>query len=257
MWALLGAVVLAGVVVSRSELVGGQNQSQTLTVSAAANVQPAFEEIGERFTQETGIEVVFNFGSTGQLAQQVEAGAPVDVFASADVGYVDDLDGRNLIIRSTRANYARGQLVLWMREGAEPVVSNLMDLTNDNVERFAIANPDHAPYGRAAREALQAAGIWDELQSKIVYGESVRDAQQFAATGNVDVALIPYALAIHEEEGTSIMVEEDLHEPLIQAIAVVQATQHEEEARQFVEFVTGTVGREVLQSYGYAPPGSE
>lgn len=256
-WVIVIAVVLVGLVVSRSSLVDGEDgQGQTLTVSAAANVQPAFEEIGMRFTEATGIRIVFNFGSTGQLTQQIEAGAPVDVFASADVGFVDELEASNSIIPSTRAIYARGRLALWTRAGEDLTMTDLQDLTGDDIERIAIANPDHAPYGRAAREALQATGIWDEIQPKIVFGESVRDAQQFAATGNVDVALIPYALAVHGE-GDWILVPEDLHEPLDQALAVIRGTAHEDEARDFVQFVTGPEGRAVLASFGYTFPESE
>lgn len=256
-WAGIIGLVVLGFVIVRGAIVGGEDTDQpSLTVSAAANVQSAFEEIGTRFTAETGIPVVFSFGSSGQLTQQIEAGAPADVFASADVGFVDDLGAEGLILPDTRMIYARGRLVLWTQEGSDLSVTDLQDLTADEVQRIAIANPDHAPYGRAAREAMQAAGVWDEVQPKMVLGESVRDAYQYVATGNVDVALIPYSLVIDDSRSLT-LVPEELHEPLNQALAVVSATEHEAEAREFVEFVTGPQGREVLESFGYALPESE
>jgi molybdate transport system substrate-binding protein len=141
---------------------------ETLTISAAADLTYAFQEIGQQFEKETGIRPVFNFGSSGQLAQQIEQGAPVDLFAAANVSFVEELEKRGLILADTKQVYARGRIVLWIRadggDRAEPTlaIARLEDLLRPEVQRIAIANPDHAPYGAAAREALQATGIWGD-----------------------------------------------------------------------------------------------
>ena len=130
-----------------------------LTISAASDLTYAFRELGQQFTAETGQPVVFNFGSTGQLSQQIEQGAPVDLFAAADVRFIDDLVRQGLVIVDTRQVYARGRIVLWQRADSALKLTQIGDLARTDVARIAIANPDHAPYGIAARQALQNAGI--------------------------------------------------------------------------------------------------
>jgi molybdate transport system substrate-binding protein len=142
----------------------------TLTVSAAADLSFAFPEIGKLWEQETGNPVLFNLGSTGQLAQQIERGAPVDLFAAANKSFVEQLDQAGLVFSDTKALYGVGRLTIWQREDSTVVVKELKDLLKPEVQRLAIANPDHAPYGVAAREALQSVGLWETLQPKLVLG---------------------------------------------------------------------------------------
>ena len=231
----------------------GSNERPTITVSAAADLSFAFQEIGRRFEEKTGTKAVFNFGSTGQLAQQIENGAPVDLFAAADQSYVDDLIRKGRLIGETKALYARGFLTLWRRDESGPRVERLEDLTQPGVRRIAIANPDHAPYGIAAREAMQIAGVWDAVRPKLVYGENIRQALQFAETGNVDVAVVALSLSI-QSKGAWVRVPESLHKPIDQALAVVQGSKREREARAFATFVTSEEGREVMGRYGFALP---
>ncbi len=129
----------------------------------------------------------------------------------------------------------------------------LEDLAGPDVARISIANPDHAPYGKAAREALESAGLWDQLQSKLVPAENVRQAFQFAETGNVDVGLVALSLVVRAG-GTYALVPEDLHQPINQALAIIASSTHQSEAEQFVAFLTGEVGREILQKYGFVLP---
>jgi molybdate transport system substrate-binding protein len=232
----------------------GARQDVTLTVSAASDLTSAFGELGPLFTETTGIGVEFNFGSTGQLAQQIIAGAPVDVFAAANVDVIDQLDDQGLILTDTRALYARGRITLWTRSGSELEITNLSQLTDPGIGRIAIANPDHAPYGVAAREAMQSAGVWDAVQDKLVLGENISDTLRLAQTGNVDVAIVALSLSIGSD-GRWTLIEETLHEPIDQALAVVAATDHEPEARAFCDFVNGAQGREVMQRYGFVLPG--
>lgn len=254
---LVSAVLLVPTVSSQT----GSNDAQldsdaTLTVSAASDLVHAFSEIGEQFEAETGIQVDFNFGSTGQLTQQIMAGAPADVFAAANVQYIDQLDEEGLILPDTQALYGQGRIVLWTLADADQEVTDIDQLTGDDIARIAIANPSHAPYGVAAREALESAGIWEAVQDKLVMGENISDTLRLAQTGNVDVAIVALSLAL-PSDGTWTMIDAEQHEPINQALAVIAGTDHEPEARAFAEFVNSDAGREVMQQYGFVLPGEE
>ena len=168
----------------------------TLTVSAASNLMPALEEIGGNFTQETGVELAFNFGASTQLAQQILQGAPVDVFLSAGQAEIDLLLAENRLLAETVTPFARGRLVLWQPEGDGEQIAALSGLLQPHVRRIAIANPAYAPYGAAARQALQSQGLWDALADKIVYGSTASHALQMAETGGVDAALTALSLSL-------------------------------------------------------------
>lgn len=228
-----------------------------LTVAAAADLIPAFTEIGARFTQETGIGVDFSFGSTGQLAQQIQQGAPVDLFAAANQSFIDQLEQAGRIIPGSRAIYAVGRLTLWTRSDSPLNLTSLADLTDPAIRHIAIANPEHAPYGVAAREALQTAGLWGVLQPKLVFGENVAQTLQFASSGNADVAIVALSLSVQGEGGRWVLLPEDLHNPLIQALAVIEGTAHETEARRFAAFVNGEIGHPIMRRYGFVLPGEE
>jgi molybdate transport system substrate-binding protein len=228
----------------------------TLTVAAAADLTPAFTDLGVLFTEQTGILVNFNFGSTGLLTQQIEEGAPIDVFAAANQSYIIDLESAGLVISDTVALYAQGRLTLWTRTDNPLTFTTLEDLTLGDVKRIAIANPEHAPYGVAAREALQSTNLWDTLQDKLILGENAAQTFQYATTGNVDVTIAPLSLSIAAgDEGRWILLPNELHNPLNQALAVVKSTEHEAEARQFALFVNSPAGREVMRRYGFVLPG--
>jgi molybdate transport system substrate-binding protein len=228
-------------------------QQTTLLVSAAASLTFAFQELGPLFEQATAVHVLFNFASSGQLAQQIERGAPVDVFASANVGFIDLLDRQGLIIPDTRMPYAQGRLTLWTRTDSAWRPTGLDDLTRPEVKRVAIANPAHAPYGVAAREALQTAGLWEQLSPKLVMGENVRQALQYAATGNVDAAITALSLSV-QHAGRWIVLPANLHRPILQTVAVIKHTQHEPQARRFVAFLSSPQGQAVMRRYGFSPP---
>lgn len=228
----------------------------TLTVSAAADLTLAFQEIGQVFEQKTGTKVVFNFGSTGQLAQQIEQGAPVDLFAAANVSFVDELEQQGLIVPETKALYARGRLTLWTRADSLLQIERIEDLAQPEIKRIAIANPEHAPYGKAAQEALQSAGIWETIEPKLVPGENIAQTLQYAETGNVDVAIVALSLSV-SSEGRWVLVPEALHQPLDQALAVIKGTQYEQQTRQFADFINGPEGRPIMRRYGFILPGEK
>ena len=234
----------------------------TLTVSAAADLTYAFREIGAPFEAETGHKVVFNFGSTGQLAQQIEQGAPVDLFAAANVSFIDDLAQQGLILPDTVQLYARGRITLWTRADSPLQITQVSDLARTEITRIAIANPDHAPYGVAAREAMQTAGVWEAVQPKLVLGENVRQTLQYAETGNVDVAIVALSLSVPAaasagQPGRWTLIPEELHAPIDQALAVIRGTPHEAAARAFAAFVNGSQGRPIMRKYGFVLPGEE
>ncbi len=227
-----------------------------IVISAAADLSPVLEKLAPLFEQESAVILKTNLGSTGQLMEQIAAGAKVDVFLAASTSAIDQLEEKDLLVPGSSRIYGRGRLVMWTREESPLSVRTLEDLVGSDVSRISIANPDHAPYGKAAREALESAGLWDQLQSKIVPGENVRQAFQFADTGNVDVGLVALSLVV-KAGGTYALVPQELHKPIDQALAIIASSTHQSEAEQFVAFLTGDVGREILQEYGFVLPEEE
>jgi molybdate transport system substrate-binding protein len=221
-------------------------------VAAAANLTDAFEELGTAFSNETGIAIIYNFGATTQLAQQIEHGAPVDVFAAADVVHMDQLVQSGKILAESRAVYARGKLALWSPEGAKVPIQTLEDLVQPSVRFVAIANPEIAPYGAAAVEALRKRNLWDRVQPKIVQAENVNAAKQLAATGNAEAAFTAYSL-VFQEPGHAVLIDPALYAPIDQALGILAASPHQVEAKQFASFVLRG-GRAILQRYGYELP---
>lgn len=225
-----------------------------IIVAAAADLAPAFEELGRQFEQETGTKVTFSFGSTGMLAKQIENGAPIDLFAAANVEFVEQLERQGLIVSETKALYARGRITIWMRADSVLKIERIEDLAQPEVARIAIANPEHAPYGRAAREALESTGIWKAVEPKLVYGENVRQTMQYAETGNADAAITALSLSARSN-GRWTLIPEELHKPLDQALAVIKGARLEFEARRFAEFINGAQGRSTMRKYGFILPG--
>lgn len=234
----------------------GDTTKKEIIVAAAADLAPAFEELGQQFEQETAIKVTFSFGSTGTLAKQIENGLPADLFAAANIAFVDELEAKGLMLPETKALYARGRITIWTRPDSLLTIERLEDLANPDVKRVAIANPEHAPYGAAAREALQSVGLWNAIEPKLVLGENVRQAIQYAETGNADAAITALSLSV-QANGRWILIPEHLHKPLDQALAVLKGARLEQEARQFASFVNSATGRPIMRKYGFILPGEE
>ena len=227
--------------------------SDELTVAAASDLTPAFEEIGRAFESTYKTKVVFVFGSTGMLTRQIENGAPVDLFAAASMSYIDELDQKGLIIPDSKAVYARGRITLWTTSDSTLRLEGIKDLARPEVTRIAIANPDHAPYGLAARQALESTGIWESVKPKLVYGDNIRQTLQYAETGNVEVAIVALSLS-NGSHGRWSLIPEELHKPLDQVLAIMKSTKKEQSARAFATFLTGPQGRAVMQKYGFTFP---
>lgn len=224
-----------------------------LAVAAAADLQSAFAEIGATYERDTGGKVTFVFGASGTLATQIENGAPFDVFASASDEHVAALASRGATVAGSERVYALGTLALVSFAGGSAPVARIEDLARPEVRRVAIANPEHAPYGAAAREALVRAGIWEQVAAKVVYGENVRQALQFVQTGNAEAGIVAAGIANVPEVRAS-AVPEGLYHPLRQTLALIKGTPREARAAEFSDLVTGPKGREILRAHGYALP---
>lgn len=221
-----------------------------LTVAAAADLTPAFEELGRAFESTYKTKVVFVFGSTGLLTKQIENGAPMDLFAAASMSYIDELDQKGLIISDSKAIYARGRITLWTPADSNLRLEGIKDLARPEVTRIAIANPDHAPYGLAARQALETVGIWEAVKPKLVYGDNIRQTLQYAQTGNVDVAIVALSLST-QSHGRWSLIPEELHKPLDQGLAIIKTTKQEQSARAFAAFIASPQGHAIMQKYGF------
>jgi len=226
---------------------------ETLTIAAAANLTDILGEIGRAFNAKTGIKVIFSYGSTAQLATQIENGAPFDLFAAADTEHVDALVAANKLTSDSRSVYALGQLALWIPDGEQSGVRELKDLAGKHVRFVALAQPELAPYGQAAVDVLKGAGLWDSVQPKLVYGTSISMAKQYAASGSANAAFTAYSLVLHEK-GTVLKIDSHLYKPIQQALGIIAASPHIEEARQFRSFLLGDEGRSILANNGYLLP---
>ena len=210
--------------------------------------------MGPIFEEHCTCHLEFIFGSSGNLATQIESGLPADIFASANIAYVERLAEKDLLVEDTRQLYAVGRIVLAVNRSSGVRVGELRDLLKPEVSRVAIANPDHAPYGVAAMEALQSVGIWDQIRPKLVYGENVRQALQYIETGDATAGIVALSVA-NVPEVSYVPIDEALHQPLRQSLAVLRRSQHEELARQFIAFVNGPQGRPIMKKYGFLLPG--
>ncbi|MCC6589017.1 MAG: molybdate ABC transporter substrate-binding protein [Bryobacterales bacterium] len=224
----------------------------TLTIAAAANLTGAMDELARAFERQSGVRPVVSYGSTAQLAQQIDNGAPFDVFAAADTAHIDQLIGAGKLRRESRAVYARGQLALWVPDG-NLRIGGIEDLGHPEVRVIAVAQPTLAPYGLAAVEALKASRTWDKVQSKIVYANNINVARHYAASGNANAAFTAFSLVM-KAQGAVIKIDPALYRPIEQALAVTTDSANVELAEQFRKFVLSRQGRSILASNGYGVP---
>jgi molybdate transport system substrate-binding protein len=228
--------------------------AEPLRVAAASDLAFAFKDIGELYERQTGQKVTFIFGSTGLLAKQIAQGAPFDVFAAANVSFVDDVVKAGACAADSQRLYARGRIVVWTQQDSQiEAPHSIADLVDERFTKIAIANPEHAPYGRAAKEAFEHAGVWDRVKPKLVFGENVQQTLQFAQSGNADVAIVALSLAM-VSNGRYRVIAEDEHQPIAQSM-VVCGHAHDAAARAFTRLVNAREGREVMRRYGFLLPG--
>lgn len=221
-----------------------------IVVSAASDLTGAFKEIGALYEKESGNKVIINFGSTGILAQQIEGGAPVDLFAAANRSYIDKLEKKGLILPDTKRLYAVGRITIATPKG-EMKLNSLDELLGPGIKNISIANPAHAPYGMAAKEAMEKAEVWKKVKDRIVFGENIRQVLQYLETGSVDVAIIALSVSIGSDVNYT-LIPQEFHLPIEQVMAVIKGSKKQKEAREFADFINGAKGRPIMKKYGFA-----
>ena len=257
--ALLAAAVLLSTVSGSAQVKGA---SPELVVAATADLSAALKEIGDRYEKKTGVKVKLSFGASGALTQQIQNGAPFDLFFSADMDYPHQLVAAGDAEGASLYQYAVGKLVLWVPADSTLYLQRLgMNAVLDpSVKKIAVANPQHAPYGRAAVAALKHAGMYDRVADRLVLGENVAQAAQFVESGNVQAGFVALAHALApgmSGKGKYWEVPAEFYPPLAQGVVVLSHSQHKKEAAQFLEYVKTKEAAELLRKYGFTLPQSE
>ena len=234
-------------------------RAEEITIAAAADLNFVLPELAARFTNSAGTHVKLAFGASGNLYSQIQNGAPFDVFFSADAEYPKKLADAGLVDATSLRTYAIGHLVLWVPKSSplDPQQLKMGLLTRPEVKRIAIANPQHAPYGRAAMAVLEHFGLKDKVASKLVMGENISQAAQFVQSGNAQAGLIALSLALSpamKGSGRYWELPADSYPQLKQVAAIVTASKHKSAARAFLEYVTSPEARGILQQYGFRTP---
>lgn len=239
-------------VVSNIETVSAE---QELTVSAAASLTNVFREIGKKFeASNPGFRVILNFGASGALLQQIDKGAPVDVFASADQKTMNQAAEKGLIISDSRRDFVSNELVLVLPPGAKARIEELKDLDAKQIGKIALGNPETVPAGRYTQETLAKAGLWEVLTPKFIFGESVRQVLDYVSRGEVDAGFVFSTDAIVARDKVHVALEAKDHQPITYPISIAASTKNRDSAKRFVDFVLGAEGREILFKHGFKKP---
>ena len=260
MKSLLSAVVAVVLSLSSAHLSAQEIKSSAeLVVAAAADLSSALKEVADGYEKKTGVKVKLSFGASGALTQQIQNGAPFDVFFSADMDYprqlisAGDADGASLY------QYAVGKLVLWVPADSPLDVEHrgMKVLLDPSVKKISIGNPQHAPYGRAAVAALKHEGVYDQVSDRLVLGENISQAAQFVESGNAQAGFVALAHAIAPEmkgKGKYWVVPAEDYPPLAQGVVVLTHSQHKKEAAGFVEYIKSKEASDLLRRYGFSLP---
>ena len=236
----------------------GQAAADEITVAAAADLTFVFPEITDKFQKETGDTVKASFGSSGNFFAQIQNGAPFDLFFSADIGYPKKLQDAGLVEPDTFYEYAVGRLVLWVPSASSlDLKKGLAVLADPSVHKIAIANPEHAPYGRVAVTALKHENIYDQVSSKFVMGENISQAAQFVRSGNADIGLLALSLALApslKEKGRYELVPTPDYPPIEQAAVILKSSQKKEAAKKFLAFIKRPAIVGLMRNYGFTTP---
>ena len=232
--------------------------AQALKVAAAADLQFAMGQLQAEFEKSGGTKLDVTYGSSGNFLTQIENGAPFDLFFSADSEYPKKLDADGLTEPGTLRQYALGHIVIWTPADSALNVAGggWKTLLDERVKKISVANPEHAPYGRAAIAALKSAGIYEQVKSKLVYGENISQAAQFVQSGNAQVGIVALSLAISPamKDGKRWEIPADAYPPITQSVVMIKSSKNKDAARKFLEFVSGMSGREILRRFGFTIP---
>jgi molybdate transport system substrate-binding protein len=230
-----------------------------LVVAAAADLSSALKQVGDNYEKQTGVKIKLSFAASGALTQQIQNGAPFDVFFSADMDYPRQLISAGDADSASLYQYAVGKLVLWVPADSPLDVEHqgMKILLDPSVKKISIGNPQHAPYGRAAVAALKHAGLYDQVADRLVLGENISQAAQFVESGNAQAGFVALAHAIAPEmkgKGKYWEVPADFYPPLAQGVVVLTHSQRKKEAEEFVEYIKSKEAVEVLRQYGFSLP---
>jgi molybdate transport system substrate-binding protein len=230
-----------------------------IVVAAAADLTSALKEIGEAYEKKTGCRVKLSFGASGALTRQIENGAPFDVFLSADMDYPRQLITEHDADGASLYQYAVGKLILWVPADSKLDVEQkgLSILADPSVQKIAIANPEHAPYGKAAVAALKHVDLYDQVSSRLVIGENVAQAAQFVESGNAQagfIAMAHVASPAMKGKGKYWEIPAEAYPPLAQGLVILSHSNRKKEAAAFLEFFKGKAGAAVLAGYGFTLP---
>ena len=264
-WVRLARVALFLLISLSAAAAGYQHPAQaaetrTLRVAAAADLKVAFADIVAAFQrQNPDVKVEVTYGSSGNFYSQLSSRAPFDLFLSADLDYPRRLAEQGLAAPSSEFSYAVGGLVLWVRETSPIAVEKGIEALHDHsVRKIAIANPRHAPYGRAAEAAMKTLGVYESVKDKLVYGENIIQTAQFVESGAADIGLISHSLASASplrDEGRSWEIPANSYPSLEQGGVILSWAQDRQTAEAFRSFIVGDSGREILHRYGFRSPG--
>jgi molybdate transport system substrate-binding protein len=238
-------------------LVAGTASAQEMVLSVAVSLKEAVEELGRGFAAaRPGATLRYNFGASGDLQKQIEAGAPVDVFLSAAQRQMDELDKQKLIVAASRRNFARNVLTVVKPADTRVDLAKAADLTEGRVGRIVIGNPRTVPAGQYAEESLRALGLWERLQSKLVFAENVRQALDYVVRGEVEAGFVYTTDAVARAQGVkeAFRVPEDTYRPIVYPGAVVAASKQHALGQAFLDYLSGPEGRTVLGRFGLQPP---
>lgn len=232
--------------------------AQQLTVAAAADLHPAVEKIAQGFQEQSGIQLRISYGSSGNFYQQLQNGAPFDVFLSANVEYPKKLESAGLVASGTYYEFARGSIVLLVPSRSKLNLSQgLHGLLSPEVKKIAIADPGHAPYGQAAVAALKSEGLFGQVSPKLVTGENISQAASFVLSGAADAGIIAKSLAFAPAAQSKVRfvdVPAGDYPPLLQAMVVLKSSKNSEAAGKFEAYMRSKQARAILEQYGFGIP---
>lgn len=235
--------------------------SEDLTIAAASDLNFAFKDLVGEFEKKSGVRVKLSLGSSGNFFSQISNGAPFTLYFSADIRYPQRLEEAGLVVPGSLYKYAVGRIVLWAPIGSKVDVQKGLDaLMDPAVKKIAIANPKHAPYGRAAVAAMEHFKVYDRVKDKIVLGENISQAAQFVESGACDIGIVALSLALAptmKAAGTFWLIPADAHPAIDQGAAVVKNSKNQEAAKRFLEFMRSPEARAVMKWYGFVLPGEE
>jgi molybdate transport system substrate-binding protein len=231
-----------------------------IAVAAAADLKFAMADLATQFEKQTGNKVNVTYGSSGNFFSQLQNGAPFDLFFSADIDYARKLESAGLTEPGSLYLYAVGRIALWAPADSQlDLAAGWKVLLDARAQKIAIANPEHAPYGRAPVAAMQKAGVYEQVKSKLVFGDNISQAAQFAQSGNAQVGIVALSLAISPgmRDGKRWDIPADSHSPIEQAAVLMKSAKNKEAARAFLDFVKSDAGRAMLAKYGFTFPASK